>query len=234
MQIWMAWALAFFLCIATPAQAMSASKALANPLATKLDTSYYPINNTDPSGLGPEDVDPFHTWMHGAMGAGSSIGIWRQTIKAAFSSQNAWRLAGSMAEADTIVSGAVLGDAALEKIGGWATAKWITGGKTIEHHIIPQAPTMEKWFHSHGVDPHDFTIKLPTDVHNPLHRGKGTGTGGPWITAWKKFIQDNPNATRDQIIGHADDMMSQFGIKHYYTEYRRYSFAKKAKNILGK
>ena len=54
MQIWMAWALAFFLCIATPAQAMSASKALANPLATKLDTSYYPINNTDPDGLLPE------------------------------------------------------------------------------------------------------------------------------------------------------------------------------------
>ena len=51
MQIWMAWALAFFLCIATPAQAMSASKALANPLATGLDTSYYPINNTDPDGL---------------------------------------------------------------------------------------------------------------------------------------------------------------------------------------
>lgn len=51
MQIWMAWALAFFLCIATPAQAMSASKALANPLATGLDTSYYPINKTDPDGL---------------------------------------------------------------------------------------------------------------------------------------------------------------------------------------
>ncbi len=54
MQIWMAWALAFFLCIATPAQAMSASKALANPLATGLDTSYYPINNTDPDGLAPD------------------------------------------------------------------------------------------------------------------------------------------------------------------------------------
>ncbi len=53
MQIWMAWALAFFLCIATPAQAMSASKALANPLATKLDTHYFPINNTDPDGLKP-------------------------------------------------------------------------------------------------------------------------------------------------------------------------------------
>ncbi len=53
MQIWMAWALAFFLCIATPAQAMSASKALANPLATGLDTHYFPINHTDPSGLRP-------------------------------------------------------------------------------------------------------------------------------------------------------------------------------------
>ena len=54
MQIWMAWALAFFLCIATPAQAMSASKALANPLATGLDTHYFPINNTDPLGLDDE------------------------------------------------------------------------------------------------------------------------------------------------------------------------------------
>ncbi len=51
LQIWLAWSLAFFFCIATPAQAMSASKALANPLATKLDTHYYPINHTDPSGL---------------------------------------------------------------------------------------------------------------------------------------------------------------------------------------
>jgi hypothetical protein len=55
MQIWMAWALAFFLCIAAPAQAMSASKALANPLATKLDTHYFPINKTDPMGLSDED-----------------------------------------------------------------------------------------------------------------------------------------------------------------------------------
>ncbi len=56
MQIWMAWALAFFLCIATPAQAMSASKALANPLATKLDTHYFPINHTDPDGLLPVNI----------------------------------------------------------------------------------------------------------------------------------------------------------------------------------
>jgi hypothetical protein len=53
LQIWLAWSLAFFFCIAAPAQAMSASKALANPLATKLDTHYFPINNTDPSGLFP-------------------------------------------------------------------------------------------------------------------------------------------------------------------------------------
>jgi hypothetical protein len=53
LQIWLAWSLAFFFCIAAPAQAMSASKALANPLATKLDTHYFPINNTDPMGLAP-------------------------------------------------------------------------------------------------------------------------------------------------------------------------------------
>ena len=51
LQIWLAWSLAFFFCIAAPAQAMSASKALANPLATKLDTHYFPINHTDPDGL---------------------------------------------------------------------------------------------------------------------------------------------------------------------------------------
>ena len=54
LQIWLAWSLAFFFCIAAPAQAMSASKALANPLATKLDTHYFPINNTDPDGLDHE------------------------------------------------------------------------------------------------------------------------------------------------------------------------------------
>ena len=55
LQIWLAWSLAFFFCIAAPAQAMSASKALANPLATKLDTHYFPINHRDPSGLDEED-----------------------------------------------------------------------------------------------------------------------------------------------------------------------------------
>jgi hypothetical protein len=66
MQIWMAWALAFFLCIAAPAQAMSASKALANPLATKLDTHYFPINNTDPMGLDGEltlKSSNNHSWI---------------------------------------------------------------------------------------------------------------------------------------------------------------------------
>ena len=69
LQIWLAWSLAFFFCIAAPAQAMSASKALASPLATKLDTHYFPINNTDPNGLktaliysGPISINPLgHT-----------------------------------------------------------------------------------------------------------------------------------------------------------------------------
>ena len=75
MQIWMAWALAFFLCIATPAQAMSASKALANPLATGLDTSYYPINNTDPSGLGPEEDKLIYTIGTSAAYATRTFGV---------------------------------------------------------------------------------------------------------------------------------------------------------------
>ena len=43
--------MAFFFFIATSAQATSASKALANPLATELDTRYSIAGNTDPDGL---------------------------------------------------------------------------------------------------------------------------------------------------------------------------------------
>lgn len=186
-----------------------------------------PIGLTDPDGLQPPG------WEN-SMAQGSRLGEFSLWMGAAFNANRAWQLAGSMLEADTVLSGGMLADAALDRIAGWATATWITGGPTREHHVIPQASTLRGYFDNAGIDVDDYTIVLPKSVHDGLHQGKGTGPGGPWIRDWKNFFAKNPGAGKSEILQHADDMMGKYGIKHYYTDYRRYTLAKKAKNLLKK
>lgn len=186
-----------------------------------------PVNIMDPSGLQPPG------WEN-SMAQGSRLGEFGTWMGAAFNARRAWQVAGSMMEAEALLSGGMLTDAALEKIASWCTAKWIAELETREHHVIPQAKTLRKYFEKAGIDVDDYTIRLPKSVHDGLHQGKGTGPGGPWIRDWKAFFAQHPGAGKTEILQHADDMMSAYNIKHYYTDYRRYKLAGKAKGILRK
>ncbi|GHG64836.1 hypothetical protein GCM10012319_05570 [Comamonas sp. KCTC 72670] len=58
-------------------------------------------------------------------------------------------------------------------------------GKLVHHHLFPQQPELARWFRSHGVDIHKFTILIPEHIHRQLHSGKGRG--GMWNQAWRDY-----------------------------------------------
>lgn len=61
-------------------------------------------------------------------------------------------------------------------------------GKLVHHHLFPQQPELARWFRTHGVDIHKFTILIPEHIHRQLHSGKGRG--GMWNQAWRD-LRDN-------------------------------------------
>lgn len=62
-------------------------------------------------------------------------------------------------------------------------------GKLIKHHLFPQAAEFAAWFRSNGINPHEWTMVLPEQVHLRIHRGDGRG--GPWNQAWREFKEAN-------------------------------------------
>jgi uncharacterized lipoprotein (TIGR02269 family) len=62
-------------------------------------------------------------------------------------------------------------------------------GKLVKHHLFPQAAEFAEWFRSSGINPHQWTMVLPEQVHLRIHRGDGRG--GLWNQAWREFKDAN-------------------------------------------
>jgi uncharacterized lipoprotein (TIGR02269 family) len=74
-----------------------------------------------------------------------------------------------------------------------------------------QSPRLADTFKQLNVNVHDFTMKLPVQVHKDIH---GFG-GGPWNQAWKQFFIENPGATSTDVFRHAGELFHRFNLDKY-------------------
>ncbi len=85
-----------------------------------------------------------------------------------------------------------------------------------QHHIFPQA--FREWFTSKRIDIDEFTLLLEVEEHHRIHRGT---KGGPWNAAWRKFIESNRSATKEEIYRYAGKLIYEFGLLGVVTPYGR-------------
>lgn len=80
-----------------------------------------------------------------------------------------------------------------------------------KHHIFPQA--FKEWFEIHGIEIHQWTMFIETDLHRRIHRGE---SGGPWNEAWGQFIEEKRRQRRrpskEEIWNHAWELCVRFGL----------------------
>jgi uncharacterized lipoprotein (TIGR02269 family) len=86
------------------------------------------------------------------------------------------------------------------------------------HHIYPQEERLKQWFESKGIDIHQWTLALEVEDHRRIHRG---ANGGPWNAAWRRFRDDNPDATRLEIELHAGKLIYEFNLYGVVVPYGR-------------
>jgi len=92
-------------------------------------------------------------------------------------------------------------------------------GKPYEkHHIYPQARDLKEWFTDRGIDIHQWTLALEVEEHRRIHRG---ANGGPWNEAWRRFKEDNENATKLEIERHAGKLIYEFNLYGVVVPYSR-------------
>ncbi len=80
-------------------------------------------------------------------------------------------------------------------------------GRFEKHHIFPQASELATWFARQKVRIHDYTLPIPRDVHQRIHRGE---RGGEWNKAWIRFKDANPDASPADIFKHAGELIYRF------------------------
>jgi uncharacterized lipoprotein (TIGR02269 family) len=74
-----------------------------------------------------------------------------------------------------------------------------------QHHIFPRA--FRAWFQRKRIDIDQYTMPLLVEKHRSIHRGV---SGGPWNAAWDKFIQENDDATPEEIFRYAGQLIYEF------------------------
>jgi RHS repeat-associated protein len=82
-----------------------------------------------------------------------------------------------------------------------------------QHHIFAQQ--FAQWFRDRNLDEALIRLTVPlTAAAHRLRSGPGvhTSEGGNWNNAWRRWIQDNPNATPQQIVKQAKQFLVDFGI----------------------
>ena len=64
-----------------------------------------------------------------------------------------------------------------------------------------------------GIDIDEFTVEMTKAAHR-LKAGRGIHTkdGGNWNKVWREFRAKYPNATREQMMNQAKQMILDFGI----------------------
>lgn len=84
-----------------------------------------------------------------------------------------------------------------------------------QHHIFPQAERLSENFKSLNIDIHEFTMRLPANVHHSIH--SGSPGGGHWNQAWDQFFRSNEGATAQDVFRHAGELLHRFDLDKYAT-----------------
>jgi len=79
------------------------------------------------------------------------------------------------------------------------------------HHGLPRQ--FSRFFSDKGLDIEDYTMEVSAGVHrlgpDALHRGQGEEN---WNGAWRQWISQNPNASKEEIIEQLNNMKVEFGV----------------------
>jgi uncharacterized lipoprotein (TIGR02269 family) len=93
-------------------------------------------------------------------------------------------------------------------------------GKLIKHHLFPQAPELAAWFRKNGINPHEWTMVIPEQVHLRIHRGGNRG--GLWNQAWREFRDANRDrkVPPEELLAKAFELAYRFDIVGPIVPYR--------------
>jgi uncharacterized lipoprotein (TIGR02269 family) len=93
-------------------------------------------------------------------------------------------------------------------------------GRWVRHHLLPQAADLARWFHRQGVkDIHQYTLLIPEHVHIRIH--SGGPSGGLWNAAWRRFQNENRDATPEEIYRYAGELIFRFELTGPIVPYYR-------------
>lgn len=79
----------------------------------------------------------------------------------------------------------------------------------------PKSQKYRDFFKKHNINLDEHTIEISENLHKELHRA-----GNNWTTKWKRWIDENSDATTKDVYQQAGKMMDEYGvgnsrIKHY-------------------
>ncbi len=159
---------------------------------------------------------------------GKSQGTWN-TVKQAYNhiatsddyrSREFRSTLGNVATAASLVVGPeLLIERAVAEVGiGIGAMKLLpSAGKTVKHHIFnvfrggsSKSQKYRDFFKKHNIDLDANTVHIPEGIHKKLHEA-----GNNWTTKWKKWIDNNPDATTKDVYQQAGKMMDEYGISGY-------------------
>lgn len=87
--------------------------------------------------------------------------------------------------------------------------------RMVKHHIFnvfrgnsAGSAKYRDFFSKHGIDIDAYAVEVTEGFHrNWIHRA-----GRNWTTAWKRWIDNNPNATTREVYQQAGKMMDEYGL----------------------
>jgi RHS repeat-associated protein len=90
-------------------------------------------------------------------------------------------------------------------------------GRWPQHHIFPQDPKLAPRFRAAEINIDDFTVSIDPESHYWVH-----GPQPSWNQDWEEWLDDNPVATRQQIIEQGLRMMQEYSIEAFFRGWERY------------
>jgi RHS repeat-associated protein len=77
------------------------------------------------------------------------------------------------------------------------------------HHLLPKE--FKNWFKDRGLNVEDFVMVIGRSMHRYKPNGLHTGLNGDnWNAVWRAFKENNPTATRQEIIDQMLRMLDDF------------------------
>jgi hypothetical protein len=82
---------------------------------------------------------------------------------------------------------------------------WVHNCSYVDHHMLSTFRYNTKrreWFHRAGLDPDNFTLKIPQDLHRKIHPA--------WNREWEAFQDASPNASALDIMAKMYEMWTKY------------------------